>query len=90
MYAVQFQDGTCKFKIKGSKNNHGIAFTDLENLLYKESVLRITQEKWYRSFTQSTINIRKTLYTLKVTENKRALIYTNDKFVYTRPFVLER
>lgn len=90
MYAVQFADGSTKFKIKGSKSTFGLKFENLEELLYRESVLKIAQEKWYRSFTNSTINIRKTLYTLKVTENKRALIYTNGKFVYTKPFVLNK
>lgn len=89
VYGTQFKDGSFKLKIKGSKNNSEVSFADLENLLYKESNLKLNQEKWYRSFSQSTINIRKTLYTLKVTENKRALIYTNNKFCYTKPFILD-
>lgn len=90
VYAAQFSDGSTKLKIKGSKDNSQVSFAELENLLYKESNLKLNQEKWYRSFAKSTINIRETLYTLKVTENKRALVYTNNKFVYTKPFVLDR
>jgi hypothetical protein len=88
VYVVDLENGTTKFKIKGSKNNFGLKFTDIENLLYKESSFTIKQEKWYKSLSQSTINVRNTLYTLKVTENKRALIYLDNQFVYTRPFLL--
>lgn len=90
VYAVQFNDGSTILKIKGSKDNSQVSFAELESLLYKESTFKLQQEKWYRSFAESTINIRKTLYTLKVTENKRALVYTNGKFVYTKPFVINK
>ena len=60
----------------------------LDNLLFKESKHKINQHKWYKSFTNSTINIIETVYTLKHTENKRAIIYIDNKFAYTIPFVL--
>lgn len=88
VYALQFEDGSTVFKIKGSNNNFGLKFTDLEKLLYKEATLSLDQEKWFRSLTQSTINIRKTLYTLKVTANKRELIYTDNIFVATTPLII--
>lgn len=75
-------------KIKGAKKNHGLSLNDLENLLFKDVNHKIKIEKWFRSFEKGTINIRDLTYSLKVTANKRALIYTNNKFAYTKPFVL--
>jgi len=38
----------------------------------------------YRDIIESTINIRLTIYTLKVTENKRQLVYLDDQFIIQR------
>jgi len=43
----------------------------------------------FRDIIESTINIRSTIYTLKVTENKRQLIYVDGVFDNTNPHVLE-
>jgi hypothetical protein len=90
VYAIKNLDGSGKdlIKVKGSKKGHGLTFKDFEGLLHKETMKVINQEKWYRMFQRGTINIKKVLYTLKVTENKRALVYRDKIFVYTKPFVL--
>jgi hypothetical protein len=45
-------------------------FNDLESLLIQDSSRVFTQEKWYKSLVEGTINISDVLYNLKVTSNK--------------------
>lgn len=72
-------------KIKGTKPGHNITVSYLESLLKLDSKYEITQEKWFRNITESTINIRSTVYTLKATENKRQLVYIDYQFASTNP-----
>ena len=58
------------------------------NLLEKDSSLEVTQEKWFRSLTEGTISIKDQLYTLKVTEAKRKLIYQDNRLVKTEPLTI--
>src|SRR5690606_23983915 len=49
----------------------------------------IKQTKWFRNFSESTINILDTIYTLRATENKRELIRDScGKIIGTRPYLL--
>lgn len=76
-------------KVKGLNKDvvSQIKFSDLESLLYKNSKLELSHEKWYKSLEKSTINIIDQIYTLKVTGNKRKLIYDkNSKLINTKPF----
>lgn len=76
-------------KVKGlSKEGvKKITFNDFENLLYKNSNLEIQQVKWYKSLENSTINVKNQIYTLKVTSNKRELIYNSEnKLINTKPY----
>jgi hypothetical protein len=69
--------------------NDSFSFNDFEKLLYKDSFLINHHEKWYKSLEDSSITIKNQVYTLKVTSNKRELIYNNDnKLVNTRPYKL--
>lgn len=82
---------TNKLVLQDSNSNSVIRelkFNELANLLIKDSNLVISPEKWYRDIANNSINVRETIYTLKVTENKRSLIYQDGKFVDTKPFVL--
>ena len=49
---------------------------------------KIPNNKFIRSFENRAINIRNDLYTLIVSENKRKLIYVNNKFSNTEPYVI--
>jgi uncharacterized protein YbcV (DUF1398 family) len=89
VYGLILEDGTEIIKIKGSKKNHGVTVAYLESLLTKDATIELNQEKWFRNITESLINIRSTLYTLKVTENKRQLVYLDDIFVDTKPLIIE-
>jgi hypothetical protein len=71
--------------------NDSFSFNDFEKLLYKDSFLVNHHEKWYKSLEDSSITIKNQVYTLKVTSNKRELIYNNDnKLVNTRPYKINK
>jgi hypothetical protein len=62
---------------------------NFENLLFKESLLEKFQSKWLKNLTDGDIQVREYLYTLKVTDNKRKLIYdNNDKLISTNPYTI--
>lgn len=75
-------------KIKGFKKN--LFFQDLYPVLYKDTVLKINHEKWYRNWTDGNIIIKKEIYSLMITGNKRQLIFDSSlKLVGTRPYILK-
>jgi hypothetical protein len=58
-------------------------------LLFKESWLQKAQVKWTRNLSLGHITVLDQLYTLKLTDSKRKLIYNeNNKFVNTVPYVI--
>ncbi|KAG1717180.1 DNA polymerase type B, organellar and viral-domain-containing protein [Suillus lakei] len=73
-------------KIKGVKNP--IKFENLLPLLTKDNKLIINQDKWYKSISEGKITIKDEIYTLMVTENKRKLIYDNNKLIETKPLII--
>nr|QWL17553.1 DNA-directed DNA polymerase [Chroogomphus rutilus] len=73
-------------KIKGVKNP--VKFNSLLPLLTRNNKLNINQDKWYKSLSRGGITIKEEIYTLMVTENKRNLIYENNKFIDTKPLTL--
>jgi len=78
-------------KIKGLKNEvfKDISLDSLIPLLTKGEKLNFQQNKWFKSFDQATISIIDTVYSLRVTDNKRELIYSYDNILIgTRPLKL--
>ena len=64
---------------------------DLIPLLKKGEKLNFNQSKWLKSLDTATINILETLYSLRVTDNKRELVYNeNNKLIGTQPFILDK
>jgi hypothetical protein len=64
---------------------------DFNDLLYKESFLQKFQDKWNKNLSSGYISVKNELYTLKVTDNKRKLIYDrNNKLIGTVPFVINK
>lgn len=59
---------------------------DLENLLVKDSSKLLTQEKWFKDTMEGKIRFKDIAYTLKVTSNKRSLVYVNGIFHNTKPY----
>ena len=66
-------DGSIVSKMKGSKNK--INYLDFLNLLQLNSSFKIDHDKWYRSFKDSSITIKKTPFTVTLNSNKRLLVF---------------
>lgn len=77
-------------KIKGLSNEAltKISMEDLKDLLVKDSNLESKQEKWYKDISNGNISVKDQIYTLKVTGNKRELIYKNDILINTKPLMI--
>lgn len=80
-------------KIKGLtkesiiKNN--ITLDNLIPLLNSGEKSIYSQNKWFRNLNEANIQILEQVYTLKVTGNKRDLIYKNGKLVETKPILIQ-
>jgi hypothetical protein len=58
--------------------------------LTKNSLLIRNQEKWFRKLSEAKITILEQLYTLKINENKRKLIFDkNNKLIGTETYKLQ-
>ena len=78
-------------KAKGliKDNIKDLKVSDLELLLNKDSSKLFSQSKVHKQLFNSNISVLDTVYTLKVTSNKRQLIYNNGIFDSTKPFNYE-
>lgn len=74
-------------KVKGFKNE--VEYSDLKSLLIKDTSLDLKQDKWFRSIEEGSITIKEQLYKLVPTENKRELVYSNNKLMKTKPFQID-
>ena len=68
-------------KVKGFKDKINLEI--LESLLDKDKSHNLTQEKWFKSMKDGNISIKLSPYDLKPNNNKRIIIYKNNKFVST-------
>ena len=75
-------DGSIVSKMKGSKNK--INYLDFLNLLQLNSSFKIDHDKWYRSFKDSSITIKKTPFTVTLNSNKRLLVFNNGVLISTK------
>jgi len=89
VYCLLTTSGDFIFKIKGLTKNVDLSFQDFHKLLTKDSLLTRKQEKWFRNLSEGKITILEQIYTLKVNENKRKLIYDGNKLVSTKTYNLE-
>ena len=64
---------TCK--LKGFKDK--ISYLDFLFLMLDDKIITKNHNKWFRSFKNSTINIKNTTFNLKTNSNKRILISNN-------------
>lgn len=79
----------CKIKGFKAQNYKNITFNEFYNLLYKNKKLILTQEKWFKNFSEGKISIINELYTLSHNSGKRLPIYDeNNKFIETKPLTL--
>jgi len=88
-YALQTVDDKFIFKVKGLINTTHLNINDFNKLVFQDSIIKKNQTKWYKSLSQGTIALLEQSYTLKVTDNKRELIYNSDKkLIATKPYIL--
>ena len=58
--------------------------------MYLNSNLNINHEKWVKNISDGNINIKNESYNLKITSNKRQLIFNSENiFIDTKPYVIE-
>ena len=92
VYGLVDVNGATIIKVKGITKNTAaeLTFDNLERLLVKDSSKEFTQEKWYKKVIEGEITVTDMVYTLKVTSNKRAPIYSNidtiEIYNSTRPY----
>jgi hypothetical protein len=59
--------------------------------LFKNNFIEKYQSKWFRNLSDAKISIIDQIYTLKVNENKRKLIYDkNNKLVGTKAYRIDK
>jgi hypothetical protein len=99
VYGIVNEKGEEIIKIKGLTEDSRVNITvdNLEELLVKDNSLEVNQDKWYRNIAEGNISVKEQIYTLKVTGNKRKLIYDKtlqgdnlvDIFVDTEPYIID-
>jgi hypothetical protein len=90
MYCLKTIDGNFIYKIKGLKSTTDLTISDFKNLLIKDSIIEKSHTKWFRNLSESKINILDQMYSIKVTDNKRKLIYDkNNKLIGTKPYKID-
>jgi hypothetical protein len=64
---------------------------DFEQLLTKDTFIKKFKTKWFKNLSDGHIEVLDQLYTLKVTDNKRKLIYSkNGKLINTTPYIIDK
>jgi hypothetical protein len=56
---------------------------------YFPVVLQLEQTKSYKSLIDANISVKNQLYSLQITDSKREIIFENQKFAYTKPYVID-
>ena len=92
-YYLELSNNKTIIKVKGLNsnmvNNSELTFDSFCNLLYKEKVLIMNQEKWFKKLNEGTIKVLNQSYSIKHNANKRELIYNNkDMLINTRPYII--
>jgi DNA polymerase type B, organellar and viral len=90
VYYLETEDNEVIYKVKGLKHEVELTMKDFELLLNKDSLLQKTQNKWRRNLSQGQIHLLEQLYTLKVNDSKRELIYTNNKLTATKAYKIDK
>ena len=96
-YWLELEDGNKVIRIKGVKrefieealNNYSLTFENFSNLLVKDEIINLNQEKWYRDYVNAGIEISKQAHQVKQTDNKRSLVYEDDICIDTKPIVFD-
>lgn len=87
VYGAKLKNGESFTKVKGYKNS--LPYDKLKTLLPRNSKLELKQDKWIKNYNKGNIKINHTVYSLKATDNKRMLVIKNNKFVDTKPYIID-
>nr|YP_010384620.1 DNA polymerase [Russula rosea]UHA57019.1 DNA polymerase [Russula rosea] len=91
VYCLETEEGKNFYKVKGLKHEIVLTMKDYENLLYKNALIKKTQTKWIKNLNEGHIKLLEQVYTLKVTDSKRQLIYNkNNKLIGTKPYKINK
>jgi DNA polymerase type B, organellar and viral len=90
LYYLETEDNDVIYKVKGLKHEIELTRSDFESLLYKDVHLQKHQTKWLKNLTEGQIDLREQIYTLKVIDNKRKLIYKNNKLIGTTSYEINK
>ena len=67
-----------------------MTYNDLQQLLIKDSIIKVNQEKWYKDLLAGKISVLEVAYQLRSTHNKRLDLYLmvgdNEIFNNTEPY----
>ena len=88
VYYLETEDSKVIYKVKGLKHEIELTKNDFESLLYKDAFLEKNQTKWRKHIEIGNISVIDQLYTLKVTDNKRKLIYDNNKLIGSSSYII--
>lgn len=87
VYCLVTEDRKRIYKVKGLKHEIELTFQDFEKLLFKDALIEKSQTKWFRKLSEGKIDILNEVYTLKVNDNKRELVYNkNNKLIGTKAY----
>ena len=84
VYGLLTTEGKEIVKVKGLTPD--ISIGDLDQLLIQDSQKVFIQEKWYKDLYEGEITPQQVAYTLKITSNKRELVYIDGILGATKPF----
>lgn len=87
VYCLDTEEKGVVYKAKGLKHDIELTINDFEDLLNKDVFIEKSQIKFRRNLIEGHIELLEQLYTLKVTDNKRELIYNkNSKLIGSRAY----
>ena len=79
VYGLKLQDGSEIIKVKGLSSKADLTFDALKSLLHMNSSLVLNQDKSFRNFSDSTINLIKIDDDAVITIRKDLSNYTNEE-----------
>ncbi len=87
VYCLKTEKGNTIYKVKGLKHEIELTMKDFENLLYKNALIEKTQTNLRKNLNDGHIKLLEQVYTLKVTDSKRQLIYNkNNKLIGAKAY----
>nr|YP_009487185.1 hypothetical protein [Russula compacta]AWB36087.1 hypothetical protein [Russula compacta] len=90
VYCLLTEEGKIIYKVKGLKHEVNLTLKEFKSLLNKDKFLMKEQTKWMRNLSDGNIKLNEQLYTLKVTDNKRELVYNSKGLLIgTKPYRID-